>query len=81
MSAALSVSVSVSEKFIGNPFDIEEVITGTSNCSAWFSQNQTYLVFENEKGYVSMCSMIELDYVPKLEGNLKALRTRSIFGI
>ncbi|MGJ8681154.1 hypothetical protein [Paraglaciecola sp.] len=77
MSAALSVT----EKFVGQPFDVEEVITGTSNCSADFSVNITYLVFENKNGYVSMCSMMELKYVPNLKSNLEALRHIRKFGI
>jgi hypothetical protein len=77
MSAALAVS----EKFVGQPFDIEEVITGSGGCSAEYSLEKTYLVFENENGYVSMCSMMQLEYVPNSASNLEALRHLSKFGI
>ncbi len=77
MSAALTVS----EKFVGHPSDIEEVITDNSSCSAEFSINVTYLVFENKRGHVNMCSMIKLKYVPNLTLNLETLRHISKSGI
>ena len=69
-----ATSISVYEKFIGQPFELEEVISDSSNCRVNFVTGEAYLIFEYEQGYTNMCVTKMTKYIPELEWNLKALR-------
>ena len=74
-----AASLTVSESFKGDTFKVEEVTTyNNSSCSVSFTVNDTYLVFEDEDGFVYQCSMTRTEYYDRhgdLEKDLEYLRS------
>jgi len=52
-----AATITVKETFKGDTFKVEEVTTDNSSCGVSFTINDTYLVFENDDGFVYQCSM------------------------
>ena len=78
----MSVSLKVNERFVGETFNIEEVIVNTrSGCRVLLDTGETFLVFEPKGGRVNNCIMRNVKNVPDLQWNLKALRKIRQLGI
>lgn len=67
-------SLKVTEKFLGNPLDTEEVMSSLTSCGLRFKLQKKYLVFANKRNRVNMCSMMELNHLSNLGAHLKTLR-------
>ncbi len=70
----MSATLKVSERFVGDVFDQEEVITEDTSCRAFFELKGTYLVFEDKNGLVNSCTMRNIYFIDNLEQHLTALR-------
>ncbi|KZN38020.1 hypothetical protein [Pseudoalteromonas luteoviolacea] len=80
-SGRVSASIRVSEKFAGDVYNVEEVISRATSCAQKFSIGEEYLVFEGLNGEVTQCSMRKTNRIKNLAHYIETLRVIRDLGL